>query len=1087
MHFLVSLALIIGLSYLLGRSILSPEGAGNDSPLHISYAVWLDPYFPAIPHWYPHQGAGLSLLHGYTILPHYLVVAVHRLSGLSIFQTYHLISFLTFPLTALGIYALGWAMLRRQTVGLLAAFFYLLAPATWTWMHDWGFFPQQVAMIFLPLALVAFDRALDYQLSRWKTGRGRLWFSLLVVLVSLASLSHFLVGSAIAAGITLYVVFTALTTARGRRKAVLSGGIKNILLLGLIVGMILAAYLVPFYAYGQVANREGLNTPALHQLHRLPVPEFFGLAAINPQEVLSHIQFPLVVTVFASVGAGLALLLRFLPPSGSSKALPLALTALVGTVYALSPGLVGIVLSASSLLVNFLNFRSLVLVVMLLMPLLAGYGAWVVAYLLLHPESILVSSSGTAPEQSRSGVTFRGTLAGLGALTLACSAVLILGRVNAVIDNHLAYGPLVTGVDLADIWDLEGVEDAGPVVQQLRTERWPPPLLSDEDPLQSRSRRVAAWLPPERPLRLDISPHLGRLAMDLAGYADASQVNSYTFQANLIHAMWGYQQNVYYSRSAPVDEYGNAVSLRNVSQWFGTRFVLLDPVLDPVETYQEAGWRRTYSEDRLEIWEDPRAPEMATLTTRPVILVVGTQCSDAYMTLFRLANDGVLPYEKAILVDGGGRIDRYTAEQLQRFDALFLYGYDYNNSQRAWQALGEYVTAGGSLFIDTGWEYWVPEWEFEVAPDVLPMERLAWTDYGMTNGYSLGFPEITHDLDVSRFKPLVWEGRPWTLSGADSSDVREWGRVVLSAEGRPLIVAGEYGAGRVVWSGMNLIGHAQYLGDNPEELRLLGNLISWLIEQDQGQDSSAPMVSRTHRDRVEFSLATPPGEAAWLYWREAYYPSWHASVTDSLGSRDVPILRAGPGLMLMPVHTDDLGALLVLTWETSWPERASLVVSAAGLMVLAALVLDGLFLQGSGLTWLRIALTMRLPKPFLAHGPNQEWARRKQAEIAAHRRGRASTVERACGGHTELLSPPGVPDAIGQDDKAGTREGSLEALSEPLEALQEGPSPLADPWIERMIRRRSAQRRHAREGPDVGRRENTRYAGPGHVRGGKGA
>lgn len=87
---------------------------------------------------------------------------------------------------------------------------------------------------------------------------------------------------------------------------------------------------------------------------------------------------------------------------------------------------------------------------------------------------------------------------------------------------------------------------------------------------------------------------------------------------------------------------------------------------------------------------------------------------------------------------------------------------------------------------------------------MLPVERIVWTDYGMAQDYVLGFAEAAGTVNAGKFKPLTWEGRPWTVSGAEIQDVRDWGDVVLSAAGPPLIVAGRYGAGKVVWSGLNL-------------------------------------------------------------------------------------------------------------------------------------------------------------------------------------------------------------------------------------------------------------------------------------------
>src|SRR5436190_21002510 len=132
-HLVLTTGLIFSLAYALGYRLLSEPISGNDSYLHLGYAYWLDAYFPHVPHWYPLQGGGESILHGYPILAHLAVVLLHRLSGLSILQAFRLVEFLSLPLTALGIYFFGWSALKRQTIGLIAALLYLLAPLTWTW------------------------------------------------------------------------------------------------------------------------------------------------------------------------------------------------------------------------------------------------------------------------------------------------------------------------------------------------------------------------------------------------------------------------------------------------------------------------------------------------------------------------------------------------------------------------------------------------------------------------------------------------------------------------------------------------------------------------------------------------------------------------------------------------------------------------------------------------------------------------------------------------------------------------------------------------------------------------------------------
>jgi hypothetical protein len=200
----------------------------------------------------------------------------------------------------------------------------------------------------------------------------------------------------------------------------------------------------------------------------------------------------------------------------------------------------------------------------------------------------------------------------------------------------------------------------------------------------------------------------------------------------------------------------------------------------------------------------------------------------------------------------------------------------------------------------------------------------------------------------------------------------------LSNQGHPLIVAGEYGQGRVVWSGMNFVAHL-IAYDNEEEGRLLHNLLDWLSEGIESAELAPPLVVRDHPDRVDFSMDAVSGSTTWLYWREAYYPNWHAYLNDGNGEREILIYRAGPGFMLMPIDTTAESVSVRLEWQSSIIERAAIAASLLGIILLMAIVIDGLFLGGNGLTWIKITFTMRLPKPFLDESTHEEAKEQKLA------------------------------------------------------------------------------------------------------------
>jgi hypothetical protein len=164
---------------------------------------------------------------------------------------------------------------------------------------------------------------------------------------------------------------------------------------------------------------------------------------------------------------------------------------------------------------------------------------------------------------------------------------------------------------------------------------------------------------------------------------------------------------------------------------------------------------------------------------------------------------------------------------------------------------------------------------------------------------------------------------------------------------------------------MNLIGHALYLGENEEELKLLQNLVAWLLDNKEGTELSSPVLMREHQDQVGFSLGHIQEGVNWLYWREAFHPDWHAYLHEGAESQEIPIYRGGPGFMLMPIQASFEDPYVTITWEPPLIEKVSGIISILGIILIFGLILDGLVLGGNAFTWIRIVMTMRLPKPIL--------------------------------------------------------------------------------------------------------------------------
>ena len=148
---------VFALAYALGRVLLIGS-VGNDSLLHIANAAWFDGFFPDIPNWFPLQGGGISLQRSYSVFPYFLVAVTRRLAGISLLQAYRLVSFVSVPAAALGVYVFARMFLGSRTIGFIAAVLFLLSPISWSWILVQGYLATTVAVISLPIVLLIFDR-----------------------------------------------------------------------------------------------------------------------------------------------------------------------------------------------------------------------------------------------------------------------------------------------------------------------------------------------------------------------------------------------------------------------------------------------------------------------------------------------------------------------------------------------------------------------------------------------------------------------------------------------------------------------------------------------------------------------------------------------------------------------------------------------------------------------------------------------------------------------------------------------------------------------------------------------------------------
>ena len=922
-YFLAALSLITLLSYLFGHRLLEGNLSGNDIPWALSMAQWYSRWFPEAPTWYPLQGGGTPLLFLYQPGTSYLVVFVSRILDLSVIQAFRLLGFLSIPIGGIGTYLLVWSKTRSQTMALIAGLMYPLSTATWDWLVRVGLYAQSVTIMYFPWAMLAFDAYLSSR-SPGNAGRARypsVLFALCALIFGLMFVSH------IPTALVFVMIITGYALARSaldhRAGASLWRRMVNDIMrtwLCILVGLLLVgAWLLPFIQANRLANREGLSYIPAEMVSYYDFATTLGLVSPEPAYGMT---FPVLFVALALAGIVAGLLRRETPAAWGILA--------IGSVLFVSmPGIwIGFVRFFAPLWAAT-NDRA-VLAAFVLIPAAAAYGAYSLArgivYLPLKALTNVLSRATSRPTAAKAVGAVRGTA--LTALSLAIfGAVVLIGP--EMLPELSTYGPRTDSGKLP-LTVVDGTLDL-PDPPQL--------VLSDQGDLTNRADILAfsSDFQFDQNTRLDVSPNLGGITEALSLYSDASIINIYGFNASLFHSMWGYQTKVFYTE--PLTDPNE---LNQLAKWFGLQYVVLHTMQDPIERYELADWPRVYPSEAAEpgivqVRQNPDAPGLATLHSGPVVLVIGGFEDAVYEQAFRSFVRGGFPYELGPVVEGTHFIDDYTAEDLRDFDLVYLHGYGYRSQSKAWEVLTDYVNEGGGLFIDTGWQYFTPDWELRDAPGFMPVPGLAWGDLGKATGFDVPDPLLREAVHPTEFSPLVWEDTAWGVS-SPTGGLREWARAFLSVDGHPLVAGGELGDGRVIWSGMNLIGHSLAY-DNQAERRFLRELLVWLAKNPHGVSHEVPIITRLGPDHIRFELTGAPSDGDWLLWREAYAPQWHAEVTVGDQHVPAPIFRSGPGMMLIRLPGGDQVATTVdLQFSLGWVGTVGLAMSSLAAVGLACYV-----------------------------------------------------------------------------------------------------------------------------------------------------
>lgn len=440
----------------------------------------------------------------------------------------------------------------------------------------------------------------------------------------------------------------------------------------------------------------------------------------------------------------------------------------------------------------------------------------------------------------------------------------------------------------------------------------------------------------EQNLRIDVSPYLGGVVQTLNLESDISQINLYAVTLSLLNPYWGYEQQVFFSQNT-----GNTTNVNNMAKWFGINYLFLDNQLDSLEKYaaDTAMWEKV---DEAGIWKFNGATKLYSWTkNKPSFLVIGSKEKQAYEPIFRTGVNGGLDYDNAWLVQGKENIDDYSLEELQRFDGLILFGYSYKSQRQAFKLLDDFVSKGGNLVLNTGWQYVDKDWEITKAPDVFPVTDLTWsTAHGVNAVFEILDPEL-QTIDPSLFSPLKWGDEAWGVS-TPKGGLKEWAQPVLKVGDTLVAAKGAYGNGKVVWFGWNIHGHLSTYKFNQYELDFYRGLMDYILPQeieDENTLGQQVAITRKNPDMVTFALNQSVAQKSTLYWRESVYPNWQATLISKGKKHPIPIYKGGPGFMLMRLPPVGSGDRIELVFTSGWRTWGGYIIS---FVTLVGLVLYGI-------------------------------------------------------------------------------------------------------------------------------------------------
>lgn len=918
---------------------------GNDATSAYGYIVWMDKYFPSLPFWFPEQGAGVSFTSGYQWLAHYMVVAVHHFTNINLQMSFSLVKDASFLLSAIGIILICFFRLEypkqkpiRILIGLIAVYFYLVSPISRYWTDKWGFFAEGVSYMFVAPAVIFLDWFIDLSFKKITTWQKRLALICAAIFYALAYHTHFMTGLAITNIFAmLLIIKTLIQSFKTGVDAFKTAGIV-ILSVAICTFILFGWRFFQFRDYGIQTSKGGSSVnlitvgpsdpTKIFKFEKLEgnfptLKQTLGIETIDfPDQrfVFQGYFMPPYVWFFVLCG----LILGWIR---SRKIIAFAILAVWG-FFAYSPNESGVIGYFVQFVTNttggagamFFGNRPAWAAARLLAPITAAYGIFMlIDVLLILPDFITKKISPFLD------VPWKYILR---PLIVVPAMIWIFITTIYSIDYQNKLGPIDIPkkdsiqkvynsqypyqvyfgnrkVDLTNIWQSDNqIENP---ITQLDPSNWPK-LDLDQNPFGDFSEDLSFSHIEQRPLysRMDISGLSGSLVMRAPLLTEVSTTQAYVANLILFSGLQNFQTAVMYV-DYPIYQRNNILS--ELAKWFGYQYVLAETNSNTAKILYDDNpeW------ERLEIGNWYRFKNhagLATWTERPSVLFIGNQDKFLYDQFLKNASVGTLSYDDAILFNGTNQIDDYSLDELKKFPLIVMSGYKYRDQNSAYDLIEKYVKQGGSIFIDTGWQFNNPDWQGKKLPPYFPTNGLEWKTLPLKSQFVLdNTKEINFQPETNQLGETGIRGSQWASSVAQ--DVREDGKVIVQSNGSPVLMTKSYGKGKVVWSGYNIVAYIEgNHNENQQQIQLLKSLFTWLLpkKSPDTEIESKFQITRQNPDHLTFTLQDEKNVPSILYWREAYHPKWHAYLKNPDNKKtELKVYTAGPrfmGIKLPPIKKD---------------------------------------------------------------------------------------------------------------------------------------------------------------------------------------